>query len=458
MSSDAAIGKEPMSLTAKILIGMIAGLVVGVILSWVSTPSLDTYLVDGLFQMIGKMFVNALKMLVVPLVIFSLLCGVLGIGDISVLGRVGGKSFALYLTTTAVAIMLAILLALVIGPGAGFDMQGVDVSAMKARAAPSVWDVFAKRVASNPVQAFANGEMLQIIFYVIVVGIAALMLGKESEGFVRACEYMNDLMMKVVTLVMHFAPYGVFALIARTFAQQGIDLFIPVLAYVVTLVAALAIHLFVTLMIMLKTLTGLSPVTFLRKIRPAQLFAFSTASSNATIPVTLRSVTERVGVDNSVASFTVPFGATINMDGTAIMQGVATVFLANVYGITLGLTGYVTVILMAVLASIGTAGVPGVGLVMLTMVLGQVGLPIEGIALILGVDRLMDMLRTVVNISGDAVVTTIVAKSEGKVDRAVFDDPNAGILVGDEIHIDEEAEAALARTLHEAEEMHKRSR
>ena len=456
MSSETVAGKEPMSLTTRIIIGMAAGLVLGVILNWVKIPVLDAYLVDGLFLMIGKMFVNALKMLVVPLVVFSLLCGVLGIGDISVLGRVGGKSFVLYMTTTATAIMVAIAIALLVGPGQGFDMQGVDVSGIKGKAAPSVWDVFANIVPSNPVKALANGEMLQIIFYVIIVGIAALMLGKQSEDFVRACEYMNDLMMKVVTIVMHFAPYGVFALIARTFAQQGVELFVPVLAYVATLVSALAIHLFVTLMLMLKLFTGLSPTTFLRKIRPAQIFAFSTASSNATIPVTLRSVTERVGVDNSVASFTVPFGATINMDGTAIMQGVATVFLANVYGVALGLTGYVTVILMAVLASIGTAGVPGVGLVMLTMVLGQVGLPIEGIALILGVDRLMDMLRTVVNISGDAVVSTIVAKTEGKVDMAVFDDPNAGMLDDEDMDIDEEAEAALARTLHEAEAADKR--
>ncbi|MCB1529089.1 MAG: dicarboxylate/amino acid:cation symporter [Hyphomicrobiaceae bacterium] len=445
-----------MSLTMRILIGMLAGLGLGVILNWVKVPILDMYLVDGLFLMVGKMFVNALKMLVVPLVVFSLLCGVMGIGDIAVLGRVGGKSFVLYIATTAIAIMLAIALALLIGPGRGFDMQGVDTSGIKGKAAPSVWDVFANVVPSNPIHAFANGEMLQIIFYVIVVGIAALMLGKQSEGFVKACEYMNDLMMKVVTIVMHFAPYGVFALIARTFAQQGIELFIPVLAYVVTLVSALAIHLFVTLMLMLKLMTGMSPLMFMRKMRPAQVFAFSTASSNATIPVTLRSVTERIGVDNSVASFTVPFGATINMDGTAIMQGVATVFLANVYGVSLGLTGYITVILMAVLASIGTAGVPGVGLVMLTMVLGQVGLPIEGIALILGVDRLMDMLRTAVNISGDAVVSTIVAKSEGKVDMAVFNDPNAGEMNDEDIRIDEDEEVALAKTLHEAEAMDKK--
>lgn len=448
-SSEGLSSRIRKSLTAKIIIGMVAGLILGVILNNVSVPFIDTYIVDGLFQMVGKMFVNALKMLVVPLVVFSLLCGVLGIGDISILGRVGGKAFVLYMSTTAIAIITAIALALLIGPGQGFTMEGVDTSGIQGKAAPPVWDVFANIVPSNPIQALANGEMLQIIFYVIVVGIAALMLGKQSEEFLRGCEYMNDLMMKVVTIVMHFAPYGVFVLIARTFAQQGIHLFIPVMAYVATLVAALAIHLFITLMLMLKLLAGLSPVTFLQKIRPATLFAFSTASSNATIPVTLRSVTERVGVNNSVASFTVPLGATINMDGTAIMQGVATVFLANVYGISLGLSGYVTVILMAVLASIGTAGVPGVGLVMLTMVLDQVGLPIEGIALILGVDRLMDMLRTAVNVTGDAVVTTIVAKSEGKVDMDVFNDPDAGELDDDDMYIDEEAEESLAQTLKE---------
>jgi Na+/H+-dicarboxylate symporter len=435
------------SLTARILIGMAAGLVVGVILNNVSTPFIDAYLVNGLFAMVGKMFVNALKMLVVPLVVFSLLCGVLGIGDVAQLGRVGGKAFVLYIATTTVAITLGIMMALLIGPGQGFTMEGVKATGIAAKAAPSVWDVFASIVPSNPIQAFAEGEMLQIIFYVIVVGVAALMLGKASEPFANACEYLNDLMMKVVSIVMYFAPYGVFCLIARTFAQQGIDLFIPVMAYVVTLVGSLAIHLFVTLMLLLKVMTGLSPVTFIQKIKPAMLFAFSTASSNATIPVTYRSVTERVGVDNSVASFTIPLGATINMDGTAIMQGIATVFLANVYGIDLGLTGYITVILMAVLASIGTAGVPGVGLVMLTMVLAQVGLPIEGIALIMGVDRLMDMLRTAVNVSGDAVVSTIVAYGEKKIDLAVFNDPNAGLSAEEALRIDEEAEAALARAV-----------
>ena len=435
---------EKMSLTTKVVIGMVLGLILGVVLNVVDSPFINEHLVGGLFAMIGKMFINALKMLVVPLVVFSLICGVAGIGDIRLLGRVGGLSFALYITTTAIAITLAIALATIIGPGSGFDMSGISVPGLAAKQAPSVWDVFAAIIPTNPIAAFADGKMLQIIFYVIIIGIAALMLGDRSNDFVKACEYMNELMMKVVEIVMMFAPYGVFCLIAKTFAEQGIELFLPVIAYVVTLVSALFLHLFVTLMVMLRLLAGLNPFTFMTKIRPAQIFAFSTASSNATIPITFRCVTQRIGADNSVASFTVPFGATINMDGTAIMQGVATVFLANVYGIELGILGYLTVIGLAVLVSIGTAGVPGVGLVMLTMVLSQVGLPIEGIAIILGVDRLMDMIRTVVNITGDAVVSTIVAKSQGKLDMDIFNDPEAGVILSDEFEIDTEAEARLA--------------
>ncbi len=432
MSETTRASGNKMSLTMKILIAMAAGIVLGVILNSVQNAFLNTYLVSGFLDMIGTAFVNALKMLVVPLVFFSLICGVAGIGDIRVLGRVGGKSFGLYMMTTAIAIAVAILIATLVGPGQGFDMAGVDTSGgVETSEAPTVWEVFAGIVPTNPVAAFANGDMLQIIFYTIVLGIAALMVGERSEPFIEACEYMNEVMMKIVQLVMHFAPYGVFALITQVFAEQGIGLFAPVILYVLTLVGALLLHLFVTLMLVLKLFSGLNPFTFLQKIRSAQVFAFSTASSNATIPVTLRAVTARMGVNNSVASFTVPFGATINMDGTAIMQGVATVFLANVYGIDLGLGGYLTVIAMAVLASIGTAGVPGVGLVMLTMVLSQVGLPIEGIAIILGVDRLMDMIRTAVNISGDAVVSCIVAKSEGKIDMAVYEDPNAGLSDGE---------------------------
>ena len=428
-----------MSLTMKIMLAMGLGIVVGVVFNTLNIAFINDHVVAGFFGMIGKMFVNALKMLVVPLVFFSLIGGVAGIGDVRVLGRVGSKSFALYIATTALAITVALVLATIVGPGTGFDMTGIDASGISAAEAPSVWNVFAAIVPTNPIAAFASGEMLQVIFYTVVLGIAVLMLGDRSKPFIEACDYMNEVMMKIVDLVMRAAPYGVFALIAKTFAEQGLGLFLPVIAYVLTLVAALMIHLFITLPTMLKLLAGLNPITFMKKMRPAQIFAFSTASSNATIPVTYQCTTERVGVDESVASFCIPFGATINMDGTAIMQGVATVFLANVYGIDLGLMGYLTVIGMAVLASIGTAGVPGVGLVMLTMVLTQVGLPIEGIAIILGVDRLMDMIRTAVNITGDAIVTTIVAKGEGKIDMAIFDNPDAGTTGEGEAHLPDHA-------------------
>jgi Na+/H+-dicarboxylate symporter len=272
----------------------------------------------------------------------------------------------------------------------------------------------------------ANGDMLPIIFFAILTGISILMVGKKATNLIELFESANEVMMKMVTIVMAAAPYAVFALITRSMAELGLDLLAQLAGYVVVLVSALLFHLFFNLTLIFKFLSGLNPLMFLRKIRNVQLFAFSTASSNATIPVTLNTLEKRLGVNNSVASFTVPFGATINMDGTAIMQGVATVFIANVYGLDLSLGQYLTVILMSVLASIGTAGVPGVGLIMLSMVFTQVGLPIEGIGLILGVDRLMDMLRTAVNVSGDAAISTIVAKSENQLTISTFKDPHAG--------------------------------
>jgi len=260
---------------------------------------------------------------------------------------------------------------------------------------------------------------------------------------------MNEAMMNMVNIIMSVAPYAVFALLAKAVSELGFDLLTQLAVYVVVLIAALMFHLFGTLMFLLKIFSRLSIGTFLTKIRDAQVFAFSTASSNATIPVTLRTVTKRMGVDNSVASFTVPFGATINMDGTAIMQGVSTVFIANIYGVELGISGYLTVILMSVLASIGTAGVPGVGLIMLSMVFVQVGLPVEGIGLILGVDRLLDMVRTSVNVTGDAVVTCIVAKSEKEIDLETFANENAGIV--EELEIDDANEEALAQVVYNTE-------
>jgi Na+/H+-dicarboxylate symporter len=425
--------------------GIIVGLAIN--LTGYNAPGtfINDQIVNGLFYVIGTMFINALKMLVVPLVFFSLICGVCGIGDIRMLGRVGGKSFALYMMTTAIAIATAIILAASLGIGKGME-QTTDVTFI-AKESPPLSQVLIDIIPQNPIHAMANGDMLPLIFFSILLGISILLVGRKAKGLVEGAEVANEVMMKMVTIIMLFAPYAVFALIAKSIAMLGLDLLASLAGYVAVLVGSLLFHLFITLMIVLKVFSGLSPIIFLDKIRNAQVFAFSTASSNATIPVTMRTVTERMGVNNSVASFTVPFGATINMDGTAIMQGVATVFIANVYGVDLGVGGYLTVIIMSVLASIGTAGVPGVGLIMLSMVFTQVGLPIEGIGLILGIDRLMDMMRTAVNVSGDAVVSNIVAKSEGKLDIHTYNDPAAGIVHTD-LHIDKAVEQELAQAVH----------
>ena len=431
-----------MTLTTKVLIGMVLGILVGLFINYMGLNSDRTFvgefIVNGLFNIVGVMFIKALKMLVVPLVFFSLISGVLGIGDIGALGKVGLKSFLLYMLTTAIAIAVGITVAALIGIGEGTNLA-TNLS-FTPKEAPPLSDVLIGIIPDNIVNAMAQANMLQVIFFAILFGISTLMVGKKAEPIVKLVELANEIMMNMVNIIMAIAPYAVFALIAKAISNLGVDLLANLAGYVIVLIGVLILHLFVTLMAMLKLFSGMSPKIFLKKMKDVQIFAFSTSSSNATIPVTLRTVTKKLGVDNSVASFTIPFGATINMDGTAIMQGVATVFIANAYGVSLGISEYLTVIMMSVLASIGTAGVPGVGLIMLSMVFSQVGLPVEGIGLILGVDRLLDMIRTAVNVSGDATVSVIVAKSENKLDIDIYNDPNVGTLRDDTIHIDPNVE------------------
>ena len=431
-----------MGLTGKIIVAMVLGIILGLFINYSGLNAeggfVHTYITNGFLAIVGKLFVNSLKMLVVPLVLISLICGVCGIGDIRLLGRIGTKTFVIYMITTALAIATAIGLGSLFGIGKGMNVE--TEAAFEAASAPPLLDVFANIIPSNPISAMANGDMLSIIFFAILIGISILMVGKPAKGLVQSLELINEVILKMVTIIMNLAPYGVFALLTKAMAELGLDLIWSLLGYVAVLVGSLAFHFFVTMMIVLKLFSGLSIKTFLAKIREVQIFAFSTSSSNATIPITLRTVTKRMGINNSVASFTVPFGATINMDGTAIMQGTATIFIAKIYGIDLSVTDYLVVIMMSVLASIGTAGVPGVGLIMLSMVFAQVGLPIEGIGLILGVDRLLDMLRTAVNVGGDAAVTAIVAKSENKMDLAIYNDPDAGSKDVFDGHIDEDNE------------------
>lgn len=404
---------------------MFLGMLVGIALNMVgpSVPGISGFLVDGLFYVVGAAFVAMLKLMVVPLVLVSLVCGVNAMGDLRTIGRVGAKTLGLYLLTTAAAIMLALTLARVVSPGGGFELSG-ELAEYVPREAPPLAEVLINIFPENPIQAMAEGQMLQIIVFALLFGFAANLAGERGKTVVRVFSDLNEVILKMVLMIILLAPIGVFALISRTFATQGVEIFGPLVGYFILVVAALLLHLCVTYSVILR-LSGMNPLKFLTQMRAPMSFAFSTSSSAATIPVTLNTLETRLGVKNSIASFTVPLGATINMDGTAIMQGVATVFIANVYGIDLVFGDYLTVVLTATLASIGTAAVPSAGLIMLAMVLGQVGLPVEGIALIIGVDRLLDMLRTAVNVAGDGTVTCVVARSEGALDLETFNDPKA---------------------------------
>jgi Na+/H+-dicarboxylate symporter len=357
-------------------------------------------------------------------VLVSLVCGVTSTAGVRALGRIGGKTLGLYVATTCIAVTIALTLASLVSPGAGFELSG-DVT-FEPRTAPSLADVIIGMVPTNPVQALAEAQMLQIIVFALLLGFAISGAGEAGRRVAAFFTDLDVIITKLVLLVIKTAPVGVFALLAQTFAEAGFAAFQPLAKYFVTVVAALLLHGTLTYGSLL-TLARLNIGRFLAKVRAVLTFAFSTSSSSATIPVTLETLENALGVRNSVAAFTVPLGATVNMDGTAIMQGVATVFIANAYGVDLSVGDFISVIATATLASIGTAGVPGAGLVMLAMVLTQVGLPVEGIALIIGVDRLLDMLRTALNVTGDCVVTCVVARSEGALDLARYDDPDATV-------------------------------
>ena len=413
-----------MQLSSKILLGMALGIVVGLILNMISDVSdsgpLTAWVVEYIFDVVGRIFIASLKLLVVPLVFVSLVCGSAAMGENVKMGRIAFKTLALYLFTTAVAITIALTLANLINPGIGIDTTAT--ASYVAAAPPAFKDVLIGIFPTNPIQAMSDGNMLQIIVFAILVGVAITQAGAAGKSTLEGFQAFNDVIMRMVTILMHLAPFGVFCLLAKLFTEEGFTAIFNLALYFMTVTLVLLIHAGVVYTSIFSFFTRLNPLTLIKNMRPAMLFAFSTSSSNATMPITMNVVEKRVGVDNSIASFTVPLGATINMDGTAIMQGVATVFIAQAYGLDLGLTEYLAVIATATLASVGTAGVPGVGLIMLSMVLQQVGLPVEGIGLIIGVDRLLDMMRTVVNVTGDGMVTTVVAKSEGLLDEEIFNE------------------------------------
>ena len=424
-----------MSLTNRILLAMLAGVLLGSVLNILlqggvlpegMRATLHSTLVakNGVLDVVGRIFVSLLKLLVVPLVLVSLICGASSLGDSARMGPIAIKTMGLYLATTAIAVSMALLFASLVDPGAHVEVPGA--ANFHPVPPPPLADVLVDMVPSNPVRAMAEGKMLQIIVFALLVGYAIARSGEQGRRIGSFFRDMEAVIMKIVEILMEVAPYGVFALLAKLFATMGLGAILNLAAYFFTVLVVLLFHALVVYGLMLRGLSGLSPAMLFRKMRPVWAFAFSTASSGATLPVTLNTVERRLGVHNSVAGFSIPLGATINMDGTAIMQGVATVFIAQVYGVELSMVALLSVVVTATLASIGTAAVPGVGLITLSLVLQQAGLPVEGIALIIGVDRLLDMVRTAVNVTGDVTVSVIVAKSEQQLDEEVYQDPAPG--------------------------------
>ncbi|MGG0260808.1 dicarboxylate/amino acid:cation symporter [Bacillus mycoides] len=395
------------------LIALFLGLVVGLTLN-LAAPSIFEPLNQYAFNPLGQLFIRLIKMLVVPVVFISIVLGAAVLGDPKQLGRIGLKSISFFLVTTAVAISIAVTFALIIKPGAGGNFKTDGLKYEGAKTETSFVDTLLNIVPDNPAKAMADGNMLQIIAFAALIGLGLAVLGKRVQGIHSLLEQGNELMMYLVNLVMKLAPIGTFGLLASSVGKMGLAGVAAMFKYMIVVMLVLIIHGVFVYGGLLKVLAKESIVRFFKHFGPVMAIGFSTSSSNASLPFAMKTAQEKLGVPKAISSFVQPLGATINMDGTAIMQGVATVFIAQVYGVELTVTQLAVVVLTAVLASIGTAGVPGVGLVMLTMVLNQVNLPVEGIALIIGIDRILDMSRTAVNISGDAICAMIVAKSEEK--------------------------------------------
>lgn len=401
-----------MKLSVKIIIGLILGIITGLLLNIFASDwfgPIDQYV----FTPLGKIFLNLINMLVVPIVFFSITLGTAGLGDPKKLGRIGVKTITFFLVTTSIAIILAMSLAYLFNPGGVGNFETADLQ-YEPKEAPPVSETLLNIIPTNPVRAFTEGNMLQIITFSIFVGLGLAMLGDKTKRLYNLFEQGNEIMMFLVNIVMKFAPYGAFGLIATAVGSLGIDAIKSMFIYFFVVAFGLMVHLFVVYGSTVYILGKMNPIRFFKDFFPAMSVAFSTSSSNATLPVSMNVAQTKLNVPKTISSFVQPLGATINMDGTAIMQGVATIFISQVYGLELTFAQLLTVVLTAVLASIGTAGVPGVGLIMLTMVLNSVSLPVEGIALIIGIDRLLDMARTAVNITGDAACAVIVAKSEEK--------------------------------------------
>tara|TARA_Y100000991_G_scaffold99409_1_gene75092 strand:+ start:48 stop:1310 length:1263 start_codon:yes stop_codon:yes gene_type:complete len=412
----------PKNLTRNILIGLILGFVVGSFLFYTDfLPSqIDDLIEKYIFNLGGDIFMNLLKLLVVPLVFFSLVSGISSLGREQSLGKLTFKTVGFYLLTTAIAVSLALLAGSLFKPGSNYSSELAMIAPSSLPEGQGIYSTIVGIFPSNIIQAMAENQMLAIVFFSIIFGLALNktnhLTGNLSDSFSK----LNTVFLQLIVMIMSFAPLGVFCLIGKFVIADGLDIFQDVVAYVVLLITLLLFHAAFTYSFFLKVIGGLNPITFFKKMKDVILFAFSTSSSAATIPVTLKTANQDLGVNQNVASFVVPVGATINMDGTAIMQGLATVFIAQMSGIDLTLFQYMQVVLLAVATSIGTAAVPSAGTITLIIILQQFNLPLEAIGIILAVDRVLDMIRTSVNVTGDAAIACIVAKTENQLDENIF--------------------------------------
>jgi len=412
-TAQAVVAPKGMPLWTKILIGMILGIAVGGLLG-----EQAEYI-----KPIGTMFISAIKMLIVPLIFCSLVVGVTSMKDANQMGRIGIKSMVIYLTTTAVAISIGLGLGIVFEPGAALEM--VATKANDVKSAPSLIDTIVALIPKNPVGALAAGNILQIIVFALGLGIALNLVGEKAKPVIAVFEGFAQAMYKLTELVMKFAPYGVFALMAWVAGKYGMSVLLPLIKVIALVYVGSIIHVLFIGGGLVGFVAKLNPQRFFKGILNAQIVAFTTTSSAGTLPVSMRCATENLGISRSISSFVLPMGATINMDGTALYQGVLALFVAQAFGIDLSMTDYLTIIATATLASIGTAGVPGAGLIMLSLVLTTVGLPLEGIALVAGIDRILDMARTTVNVTGDLMVSLLIGKSEGELNQQIYNGEQA---------------------------------
>ena len=404
-----------MSFTKKIIVSMILGIIFGVLINLIdiSQSSTHSIIINGL-DLVSHLFLSALKLIIIPLIFFSIVCGIVSLSEDVSISRLGIKTISLYLITTVIAISLGLLFASLI------SYEPVLVTDLNSEI--NVKDMQSENnfFPNNIFKSMVDGNIIHLLIFSILIGISASRIKEKIKTFIKYVHEFNEVINELVKIIISFTPLAVFCILSKTFATQGLDTLMPLMGYFLTVVAALILHFFITFSLLLKIFTRLDPIIFYRNIKDVLVFTFSTSSSSASIPFTLKTANEKCGVDKSISTFSIPLGATINMDGTAIMQGCATFFLASLYGIDLGINEILIIVITATIASIGTAGIPSAGIIMLTVIFTQIGIPLEGITLLLGVDRLLDMMRTSVNVSGDLCISCIVASSENKLDHNTF--------------------------------------